>query len=519
MSRYEVVEDAPRYEVVEESPSVAERAGRVAGLGARAAVKGVSAIPSLMADAASELVNLGAKGVGADYRMQKPSLALDQLLTKIGLPQPETPVERVSSDVASGMAGMGGQIAALRQVSGPIAEQLVQQPLKQLIAGATGPGAASMTREAGGGAGAQLAASVAGSMAPFAPNLMRGQKPLTPLEERVVEARDAGYVVPPVQARPNLLNKALEGTAGKITTGQLASSKNQKLTTQFAAEELGLPPKTTITPDVLEGIRTEAGKAYGAIKILPLKFKTDAQFADDVAGLGKDFAVAAKEFPEIAGNKLVENLQESLSKPVMSPTAAIELIKKLRFDAAKNYKAFDDPAKAALASAQKQAATAIEGLVERRLTQSGKPEMVDAFRKAREMIAKTYDIEAALNETTGTVSAQALGNQLKRGAPLSGKLETAARFARAFPKAAQTPEAMGSTPGWSPLDNAFLMASGMGGAYAGSPQVAALGLLRPAVRGGILTSGYQNAMAMPTAPMPRDQAAVLGLLPNLYGAR
>jgi hypothetical protein len=500
-------------------PSIADRAGRVAGLGARSIVKGVSAIPTLMADAVSEGVNLGAKAVGADYRMQRPSAVLDRTLTQAGFPQPETPVERVSSDVTGALTGMGGQLAVLRGMAGPVAQQLTQMPGKQLIAAATGPGAASVTREAGGGPGAQLAAGVAGSMAPFGPNLMRGNKPLTPTEQVALDSQAAGYRIPPTQANPSMVNRVLEGAAGKITTGQQASAGNQRMTNKLAAEALGLDPKTTITPAVLERVRGEAGTAYNNIKILPLKFKPDQEYQQAIAGLGNDFAAAAKEFPEIAGNKLIEELQKGLNKPTISPVAAVELVKKLRFDAAKNYKAFDDPAKAALAGAQKQAANAIEELIERRLTQSGKPELVDAFRAARERIAKSYDIESALNDTTGTVSARVIGNQMNKGKPMTGPLATIGRFANAFPKAAQAPEPMGSLPGWSPLDLYAGAGLGLGGYAAGSPSLMALGLLRPTARTGILSGAYQNTLGAPTLPMAREQAGMLGAMALPYQPR
>jgi hypothetical protein len=511
--QYQTKSEGP-WEQFKPEPSVADRAGRVAGLGARSIVKGVSAIPTLMADAVSEGVNLGAKAVGADYRMQRPSAVLDRTLTQAGLPQPETAVERVSTDVTGALTGMGGQLAALRGMANPVAQQLTQMPGKQLLAAITGPGAASVTREAGGGAGAQLAAGVAGSMAPFGPNLMRGNRPLTPTEQVAIESQQAGYRIPPTQANPSLINRALEGTAGKITTAQQASAGNQRISGKLSAEDIGLDGKTTITPKVLEQVRAEAGTAYNRIKVLPLKFKVDGEFQQAVSNLGNDFATAAKEFPEIAGNKLIEDLQQGLSKPTISPVAAVELVKKLRFDAAKNAKAFDDPAKAALSGAQKQAANAIEDLIERRLAQSGKPELVDAFRAARERIAKTYDIEAALNDTTGSVSARAIGNKMDKAT--TGNLRTVGRFANAFPKAAQSPEPMGSLPGWSPLDLYAGAGLGLGGYAAGSPSLMALGLLRPAARALILSKPYQSTLGAPTLPMAREQAGMLGAMAVPY---
>jgi hypothetical protein len=217
MNPYETLVEKNPYETLVE-PTPVQRAGRVAGLGARALVKGASAIPALMADAIAYPLN---KLTGGRY-FEQPSAVLDRTLTEAGLPQPETPVERVATDVTGAMTGMGGQLAVLRGMASPVAQQMSQMPLQQLTGAATGAGASGVVREAGGGPAAQLVAGVAGSMAPFTPTLARGAKPLTPTEQAAIDAHAAGYTIPPTQSNPSVLNRVLEGTAGKITTAQQA---------------------------------------------------------------------------------------------------------------------------------------------------------------------------------------------------------------------------------------------------------------------------------------------------------
>lgn len=506
-----------------EKPTVLERAGRVAGLGARAIAKGVTAIPTLMADAAGEVIN------AAGGNIERPSTALERAFDRIGLPRPANAVERISSDVTGALAGVGGQLAAARSMAAPaaavptsgqrIAETLAQQPGRQLTAAATGPGAASLTRELGGGPVAQTVAGIAGGAAPFVPQMLAGKQTLSAPVAR--EGREAGYAIPPAEMRPNLINNTLEGFSGKLQTRQVASYKNQRVTNTLASKALGLPEGETITSDALDRIRSQAGKAYQAIKSIPSNFKTDKQFADDLSQMGKDFAVAAREFPELAGNSEIDAIRKSLTRGEITPTGGMELIKKLRFDASKNYKNFADPAKAALADAQKTAANAIESLIERNLLKQGNPELVQEFRNARQLIAKSYDIEAALNPADGNVSAQVLARALKKGSPYTGELKTIAKFGATFPNAAKSPEQIGSVPGISPLD---FVSSGIYGGVGGMAHpagyaAAAIPFLRPAVRGAILSNTYQNAATPLANPLSKPDAIGLSALPNLYAPR
>jgi hypothetical protein len=97
-------------------------------------------------------------------------------------------------------------------------------------------------------------------------NLLRGTPPSQGTMQAAREAQEAGYVIPPTQVKPSLLNRFLEGTAGKISTAQNASFKNQQVTNQLAAKSLGLPEDTVISPEILQNIRSTAGQAYENLK-------------------------------------------------------------------------------------------------------------------------------------------------------------------------------------------------------------------------------------------------------------
>jgi hypothetical protein len=317
----------------------------------------------------------------------------------------------------------------------------------------------------------------------------------------VEEAKGAGYVLPPTQANPSLLNRFLEGISGKIQTGQKASLKNQEVTNNLVRQALGLSEDAPITPAVLSEMRENAGQAYQAIKDLGTPLRSTRQYRTALSKIGDEWSAASKEFPELASNAEIKTLVSSLSKQEISPEAAVEMIKKLRFDASSNLKNFQDPGKTALGFAQKKASNALEDLIENNLEKSGQGALVSEFKKARELIAKSHAVEDALNESTGNVSARYLGRLLDKGVPLSGELKTAARFARSFEKAAQDVEKIGSMPGFSPLDVA---AGGIAAAYSQDPMYLAAIAGRPAIRSLILSKPYQRLFTNPSNPKPSN---------------
>jgi hypothetical protein len=349
----------------------------------------------------------------------------------------------------------------------------------------------------GKAAGDRIAQALANRVNPS--RYLATQAQNAPRDAAMAAGRDAGYVLPPSQANDSVVNRVLESLPGKAGTQQAASLKNQAITDRLAKQALGMADNAPLTEQSLQNLRRQAGKAYEAVKSLPGKIKTDADFAKQVASLGNDFEAAAKEFPEIVRNESVEALQKALTKPEITPRAAVELVKKLRFDASKNFKAFDDPAKAALAQAQRGAANAIDDLVERSLAQSGDTTTSQAYRAARVLIAKAHDVESALNESTGHVSAKALAKVLEKGKPLTGELETAARFARSFPTATQNTERLSSVLGGTPLD--WVMGGGAAAAT-GNPAMLAAALARPAVRSMLVSAPYQKLMAGPQTYAP-----------------
>jgi hypothetical protein len=344
-------------------------------------------------------------------------------------------------------------------------------------------------------------------------NLLRGTPPSQGTMQAAREAQEAGYVIPPTQVKPSLINRMLEGTAGKLTTAQNASFKNQQVTNQLAAKSLGLPEDVVITPEVLTNLRTTAGKAYenlgatGTIKTSP-KFN---QALDDIK-VYKDAKLAEAQFPTGKANPIIETI-DSLRSPSFDVSSAVSKINVLRNDADIAYRTGDK----ALGKANKEASQVLENTIENYLANTKQTDLLQKFKDARQLIAKTYSVENALNQTTGAIDAKKLAAQLAKGKPLSGELKQSAQFAQAFPTAAKTTESMGSLPQISPLDVGGAVLTG-GGAYlsgsgAETPATLAALLARPTLRAAALSKPVQsrltNQQMQNLSPETRNLARML----------
>lgn len=298
--------------------------------------------------------------------------------------------------------------------------------------------------------------------------VVRGPEQSPDMLNAVKSAIDAGYVIPPTQAKPTLGNRLLEGISGKITTAQNASAKNTEVTNKLAAKALGLSDDVKVTPDVLADVRNAAGQAYEAVAALPVR-------------------------PAQAPNMLTN----TPAMPEIDPRKMVFDLRKARNDSTAWYNSYArtaDPDALVKAKAAKAEATKLQTGLEDYAKSVGRDDLVPAMVESRKLIAKTYSVENALNSTTGNIDARKLARQLEKGKPLSGELKQVAEFAARFPKAAQTVEGMGSLPQTSPLDWATF--GGIGAATANP--LALLGVAaRPMARAAVLSGPVQNRLANP----------------------
>jgi hypothetical protein len=324
----------------------------------------------------------------------------------------------------------------------------------------------------------------------------------------LAQGQKLGYAVEPTLANPSMTNRALEGIAGKLTTAQAVAEKNQAITNQIAKRAIGIADDSPLDDAALDQVRQQAGQIYQQIRTLPGRVDTDASYQSALQNIAKPFRQLAADVPEEAGDQ-IENLVTQYSKGSFDPSNVITLIQRRRKEASTLFKAFDDPVKRDMAKAHRAVADALEDLLERHVSKAGSPEMVQELRQARELIAKTYSIEAALNPGSGNVVARQLGNQLGKGKPLSGELLDVAKFAKTFPKSVQ--EVTSSMPGTSPLD--WYAGAGVSVAT-GNPAGLAAVAGRPIARSLITSAPYQRAMVTPNYGPTIAQRAIPRIIQN-----
>jgi hypothetical protein len=431
---------------------------------------------------------------------------------------------KLGTEVA-GTAGVGGALAApLRGVAPRLANavasggfsvgapvgRVADMGTRMVGGGVTGAASAGLVDPSSAGAGGAIGAVLppalkgAGVAGQAVGKVFRGPEQAPEIAAAINAARQSGYVIPPTQANPTLGNRLLEGFAGKLTTAQNASAKNAAVTNAKAAEAIGLPPDTKLSLDVLNKVRSEAGKAYDAVSGLGT-MKMPASYDAALDKIVDPYLRASKGFPGAKVSPVVDAI-ESLRTPIAEADSVVAKIKELRSLADDAYAKGDKE----LGKALKSGADALEGAIDAHMVSvMAPPELLSNFREARALIAKTYSVQKALNDVTGTVDAKKLAGQLTKGKPLSGGLREAAEFAARFPKAAQTPEIMGSLPGTSPLDWA---AAGSVGAATGNPLALAGVVGRPLARATALSPMVQNRLLQP----PRSSGGLLGAAPYRF---
>lgn len=287
-----------------------------------------------------------------------------------------------------------------------------------------------------------------------APQLAKQQAQNAVRDATLKEGQDAGYVVPPSatgqEGIPGFISRRLESVGGKAAIGQEAAVRNQKVTNDLARKAVELPENSAISVQALDAQRSKFSAPYREVSKLD---------------------------PEAA--------------------RALEDLKQARFDANANYRYYEvNPNPEVLAKAKEfqTKADSLEKYLQDIASNAGKPDLVNELRQARQKIAKTYDVERALNVATGDVSARVLGGMVDKGKPLSGGLGTAGKFQQAFPSYMREGEKI-PTPGVSKSEALASLLFGLGGYQALGPAgvaLAATPLASGPARSLVLSGPYQG---------------------------
>ena len=187
-------------------------AGATLGAALGAPIGGVGAVPGAIAGAGAgalvqfvgdPVVDLVNRTLGTQYR--RPTEAMTDLLTRLGVPQADTEAERIVQATSTGLAGAGGTSALGRAVqvaagrAAPVAQgvggALAAQPLQQMAGGAAAGAAGQTAQEMGAGTGGQVAASLAGGVLGAAATAPRRLAQPSAIERTTREATARGIPV------------------------------------------------------------------------------------------------------------------------------------------------------------------------------------------------------------------------------------------------------------------------------------------------------------------------------------
>ena len=454
----------------------------------QSAAKGAAAVPDMFLGLPAQAFNLGSAGIGyAAGELGRPDIAASMPIAGPALTQP----------VRSGLEAVGAispefepQTAGQRVLGRALeaAPSFAMSPtsgLKELggklAVGALSGGAGQATEEL---TGSKLAGAAVSMLTPAAVGAVRtgGASILEPVRGKTLkEAAKAGYVVPPSVSKPTFATERIESVAGKAAVSQAASVRNQTVTNNLAAKAIGLPEGTPLTPETIQGVRGQAGKVYDAIDELRPTVKMDWFPRFHEKDLGKQLQQARAEANQLWADAAVKRTPEAR-------------------DAARMMTATAD---------------SLEDDIQRIATAAGKPELVKQLREARQLMAKTYDVERAIIPGTGDVSASKIGAMLdpRKRKPLMGELKTIGEFAKAFPREARNAVTVPS-PGTSGTDaaaTALLGTIGAGTMGAHGALAAGLPLLRAPARNLALRPIMQNRLIREPQPLgTKGLEALLG---------
>jgi hypothetical protein len=463
----------------------------------------------------------------------------DMALDHLGLPRPQTATERTAEAAGAGVGNaLSGSAAAkalaetaVNPLVKAVAGSLAEKPATQMAAGGLSAAASTIAKESGASPAVQFTAGALASVLPFAgPRMLYNAIKINP-SQAAKDAIGAGYVLPPAEATEGSIAKVspvnvMAGAGGKIKMEQFASAKNQAVTDGISARELGFPEKTLMDSTMLQHYRDMQGLPYGRLKSIQRPFQVDQQFQDDISALAREARIAGSEYSQMKSPELEAMLKDLTAKGEYSPTAMIERIKALRQDSVSNLSspagkqvAYKD---LSLGTAQRGAAMAMEDLIERNLAKTNQVHLLDDVRTARVNIAKSYDIETALNDATHQVSARRLAALQNRGKPLAGGLKTIADAANNFERSFQTPTKFGAVESLSVLDVSF---AGMAAARSfihgdvtqGLAFMAAAGI-RPLARAAVMNKSFQQKMVgivKPSLAQPSGALSPFVLYPGL----
>jgi hypothetical protein len=317
-----------------------------AGLFARSGIKAAAALPAMFVDAVGGVANKAqdlALGEGRGYRFQQQLPQLDRLLTQMGLPQPDTPTQRiVSQGVETGLGALTG--AGLANQAGKVStgttrevfNRLGADPLMQTVAGMGSGMAGQQSAENGAGFGGQMASSVLGGLgaagtlgaartgASALSNLITPKTAPVDVERRITVALQ-NQGIDPASITPALRQSLMDDVRQALKTG---GSLNEDALARLADyRRLGLTPtrgRLTLDP-------FDVTQEQNAMRMAAATGAKDARLPQIAQGNNQGLMGAVESFGPL--NDAYGAGQRAMS-PIMSRDAMLEAQKRALYQQA-----------------------------------------------------------------------------------------------------------------------------------------------------------------------------------------
>jgi hypothetical protein len=322
---------------------------------------------------------------------------------------------------------------------------------------------------------------------------------LTPAQERVAAARDAGFKMTPEEMGAGPVSRTAASISGEPRLARGISKKNQPLVLEKVKRDLGVPDGVELDLDTIAKVRKQAGMVHEEARGMGQVTAGKEYFAD-LDKLGQKYTNAAKDFPELAATD-VQAVIEGARKPVFSSSGAVDLISQLRESASQAFAA----RQSGLGKVYRGVSEAIETELGRHIQANAQAarlsgdvqlagtldSLLKRYQSARTTIAKAHLAEDALL-ADDVINPRVLGTAAREGKPVTGEMGGAANFAKDFERSSLKPSTMGTGATAHDIALAFLQRVGRGAGNFGL-DLATLGA-RPALRAMLSSRGGQALM-------------------------
>ncbi len=400
---------------------------------------GIAGLLGLPADTGANVMNLGAAGAHAVRDNFRTSAQGPRVFNDPGAFNPpfQNPVggsqwwenlgrrAGLITDAAQPQS-VGGRYAAAVLQMAPSA-MLARPSLQQLPRALAATTTSALAGQAGADTGGPEWAGPA-SMLPGGRKLLTPGEPLSTaptISERATTER---------QARD--FGKAKE-LGIPVPPRAMKADKPQQKIQDSINQDLRRPAGTEVNAETLNQYRSMHANDYAAVaKALP-EVKATPTFQKAIKSLATEERKLRAEFPNSVKDVGLQQVFADFTKPTYTTEGAMAQVRRLRESAKNNLagaSATDDTKMMGLA--QLKLANAMEDLIGENLKETGNAEMYGKWLAARTKIAKSYNVESALDPRTGKVDPGRLA-ALETDQPLSGALKKIAEVSRAFPEAAK----------------------------------------------------------------------------------